>query len=346
MSLKKTLLVGIVALVAALGAMQYYLDRGKETTAKDNFNVGYLPVTCHLTCPVTHFINEQMTGDGLLQPQRFSAFPELTEAFLSDNLQATFILAPLAMRLRDQGRPVKIVYLGHRDGTTMMVHADSAIKRFEDLKGKTVAIPSRYSNQHLILFRGLSKRGMSIQDLKLIEMPPPDMPAALAAKAVDAVIAGEPLMAKTEMEGYGRVLFMTKDEWPNFISCVLAVREDTIRDRRPEVQRLVDGIARSGLWIDQDRETTMNHRKQLPEFVSKHYYNQDPKLLAYVLSKPPDRVKYTNLKLRRADFEEIEKYAKLAGLFTHDVTFDEYADTSFVPEGRDDLQPYEWEMTK
>lgn len=123
MSLKKTLLVGIVALVAALGAMQYYLDRGKETTAKDNFNVGYLPVTCHLTCPVTHFINEQMTGDGLLQPQRFSAFPELTEAFLSDNLQATFILAPLAMRLRDQGRPVKIVYLGHRDGTTMMVRS-------------------------------------------------------------------------------------------------------------------------------------------------------------------------------------------------------------------------------
>ncbi len=26
------------------------------------FRVGFLPVTCHLTCPVTHFINEQMTG--------------------------------------------------------------------------------------------------------------------------------------------------------------------------------------------------------------------------------------------------------------------------------------------
>ena len=77
-------------------------------------------------------------------------------------------------------------------------------------------------------------------------MPPPDMPTALATKEVDAITSGEPFMAQTEMDGYGRVLFMTKDVWPEFISCVLAVPEDLIRTRRADVQRLVDGIARSG----------------------------------------------------------------------------------------------------
>ena len=78
------------------------------------------------------------------------------------------------------------------------------------------------------------------------------MPAALYSHAVDAITSGEPFMAQTEMDGYGRVLYLTKDVWPNFISCVLAVNEQANRTRRADVQALVDGIARSGKWLDQN----------------------------------------------------------------------------------------------
>jgi NitT/TauT family transport system substrate-binding protein len=294
---------------------------------------------------VTHFINEQMSGQGLYEPVRFNAFPEMKEAFISNNLQATFMIAPLVMKMREQGVPIKIVYLGHRDGTTLMVHKDSDIRRIEDLRGKTIAIPSRYSNQHLILYKAFKERGMRIDPNKLIEMPPPEMPAALFSRSIDAIIAGEPLMAKTEMDGYGRVLFMTKDVWPEFISCVLAVRQDVIRDRHVDVQKLVDGIARSGLWLDQDKDTPeMSHRMQAADIAAqKQYYNQKPELIRYVLSKPPDRIKYTNLRVRRHDFEEIEKYGKEAGIFVGNTGFDDYADPTFVPEARA-LEPWQWEM--
>jgi hypothetical protein len=46
------------------------------------------------------------------------------------------------------------------------------------------------------------------------------------------------------------------------------------------------------------------------QFVAKNYYNQHPRLLEFVLSKPPDRVKYTNLALRKPDFEEIEQLGR------------------------------------
>jgi NitT/TauT family transport system substrate-binding protein len=273
----------------------------------------------------------------------------LKEAFLSNDLQATFLLAPLAMKLREEGHKIKIVYLGHRDGTTMMVHKDSDIRDIRDLRGKTVAIPNRYSNQYLILFKAFRDNRLDIKDVMMVEMAPPDMPAALSSRSVDAIIAGEPFPARTQLAGYGRVLFMTKNVWPNFISCVLAVREDAIRDRRDEVQRLVDGIARSGLWLDQDKDDptkSFNHRMQASQFVSRRYYgNQDPKLLAFVLSQPHDRVKYTNLAVRRKDFEEIERYFKESGGFKGTVSFDDYADTSFVPEGRV-LSPYRWEAPK
>jgi len=235
----------------------------------------------------------------------------------------------MAMKLREEGVPIKIVYLGHRDGSAVMVHKDSGIWRTEDLRGKKVAVPNRFSNQRLLVFRSLLERGMSFDDIKLVEMPPPDMPAALYSRAVDAISSGEPFMGQTELDGYGRVLWLTKDVWPGFISCVLAVREDVIEQNRAQVQALVDGIARSGLWIDEH----MDHRMQAAQFVSKYYYNQDPRLLEFVLSKPPDRVKYTNLFVRRQDFEEIEVLARQAGILEGKAHFDDYTDASFVPPG-------------
>lgn len=266
------------------------------------------------------------TEDGF-EPVRFSGFPELKEAFISGYTDATFILAPLAMKLREDGIPIKIVYLGHRDGTALMVHKDSKIFRIEDLRGKRVAVPNRYSNQRFLIYKVLKERGMKLEDLELIEMPPPDMPAALYARAVDGITSGEPFMAQTELDGYGRVLYYTKDVWPEFISCVLAVREDVIQTKRDKVQALVDGIASSGVWLDQH----MDHRMQAAQFVSRGYYNQDPRLLEFVLSKPADRVKYTNLNVRRPDFEEIEKIGVESGILKGTVHFEDYCDPSFVP---------------
>src|ERR1700690_3212241 len=121
---------------------------------------------------------------------RFSGWAELKEAFLSDHLQAAFMLAPLAMVLREQGVPIKIIYLGHRDGTTMMVRKDSSIHNIDDLRGKTIAVPNRFSNQSLIVFKALQSRGIGIDEATFFEMPPPDMAAALHVRAVDAIISG------------------------------------------------------------------------------------------------------------------------------------------------------------
>ena len=58
------------------------------------------------------------------ESQRFTDFPTIVESIKSGRLEATFMIAPLAMKLREQGVPVKIRYLGHRDGSTVMVPKD------------------------------------------------------------------------------------------------------------------------------------------------------------------------------------------------------------------------------
>lgn len=348
MTLKRTVLVAAAAWIALVTLLHASLNlhvnffgAKREGQRQEKFRVGFLPVTCHLTCPVTDFINKNIEGDSFFDPVRFGGWPELKEAYLSGYLPATFILAPMAIALREQGVPIKIVYLGHRDGSAVMVHKNSQIYRTEDLKGKVVAVPGRYANQRLILYRELKAKGMTLDDIKLIEMPPPDMPAALITRSVDAITSGEPFMGQTELDGYGRVLYQAKDSWPGFISCVLAVSENTIKTRRDDVQRLVNGIAQSGKWLD----ANMDNRMEAAQFVSKHYYNQDPRLLTFVLSKPPDRVTYTNLKPLRANFEEIERLAKEAGILQGTAHFDDYVDDSFAPD-QTSLKPHPFEVKK
>ncbi len=276
----------------------------------------------------------------VFRSKKYTEFATIAEELKQGKLKASFILAPLAMTLRRQGLPIKIVHLGHRDGTTIMVRKDSDIHSFEDLRGKTIAIPHRYSNQRILLEREMEKHGMGPRDLEMVVYPPPEHPSALQKGVVDAYIVGEPFAAKAEVEGFGRVLAFTKDLWPGFISCVLVVHEDLIRDNRPLVQELVDGIAASGRWLDAPGEDLApgvhragdgaesrsvvvlprgwdaRHRSQAAAIAARaEYYNQQADLIRFVLSKPPDRVRYTGLVPARADFEEIQRYAEKLGYF-------------------------------
>lgn len=281
---------------------------------------------------MTSWVTQHSDKGTVFGPMRFGDFASMKEALIARKIDATFMIAPLAMKLAADNVPVKIVYLGHRDGSTLVVAKDSDIQTFTDLKGKKIAIPSRFSNQNLLMRRKMKQLGMAPDDIQLIETPPPDHPGALAAKAIDGFIVGEPHPSKAEIGGYARVLYHMKDLWPDFISCVLVVRQEVINERPELVQELVNGIAASGKWLDEDKEAGAEHRKQAAVVVGKMFYNQDPALLEYVLTKPIDRVSYTNLLPPKDTFDEIMDLAVETGVIPKRMQFEEYCDTRFAPD--------------
>jgi NitT/TauT family transport system substrate-binding protein len=277
----------------------------------------------------------------LFVPRLFQGFPEIKEALMSNKMQAAFMVAPMAIALRAQGVPVKIVYLGHRYGSAVVVRRDGPVKQFADLRGRVVAIPSRFSDERLILYRALRVNHMNPTDLHMVEMAPPDVAGALAAGAIDAFSMGEPFPSQAEMGGFGRVLFHARQYWPDYISCVLVVRQDVIDGRPAAVQALVDGIARSGLWLE-DGSRARPHRVHAADFVGRYYYRQDPKLLRWALTNPLDRVKYEPLSPRRADFEVIVRLMMETGVLDQYIGFDQYVDTRFA-EGAAGMTPWRYE---
>ena len=131
-----------------------------------------------------------------------------------------------------------------------------------------------------------------------------------------------------EIGGFGRVLFHAREMWPDYMSCVLVARQDVI-DQRPEaIQVLVDGIARSGLWLEKGRP----YRENAADFVARFYYNQDPRLLRWALTNPLDRVMYSPLTPRRVDFDLVRDLMIETGVLDRKIDFDEYVDLRFATQ--------------
>ena len=296
--------------------------------------VGALPVTCNLTLPVACVAraaaNAAAKGSG---PQfefefsKYNGWPEVKESLMAGRIQAAYMLAPLVMDLADKRVPVKIVSLGHRSGAVIMVRTDSPYQRFRDLAGKRIAIPSRFAVDYLFLRKMLAREGMTPKDVQIIEMAPPDMPAALYAKAVDAYCTGEPFGAAAQHAGYGRVLRMTRDEWRHYICCVLTVREELIAENPALVQDLVNHVLGAGVWLDAQQA---NRDKAVAIAAGRQFFNQDPKILKFVMENPTDRVTYGDLRMIRAEFEDLMQLSIEAGTIKHPIAYETYVDETFA----------------
>jgi NitT/TauT family transport system substrate-binding protein len=262
---------------------------------------------------------------------KYNGWPEVKESLMAGRIQAAYMLAPLVMDLADRKVPVKIVSLGHRSGAVIMVRSDSPYQTFKQLMGKLVAIPSRFAVDFLFLRKMLARENMTPADIQIVEMAPPDMPAALYANAVDAYCTGEPFGAAAQQAGYARPLRMTRDEWRNYICCVLTVREELIQENPALVQDLVNQVLGAGVWLDQRQE---NRNKAVAIAAGREFFNQDPKIIRFVMENPTDRVTYGDLRMIRAEFEDLMQLSMAAGTIKHPIAYETYVNETFAKNAR------------
>jgi NitT/TauT family transport system substrate-binding protein len=334
---RRAVLQGLVAAALPLGP-------GACTQQNPNaLVVGGLPVTCNLTLPVACVARAAANGTATagatkfaFEYSKYNGWPEIKESLMAGRIQAAYMLAPLVMDLADRGIPIKIVSLGHRSGAVIMVRTESPYRTFRQLAGRRVAIPSRFAVDYLFLRRMLAEEDMRVEQLEIIEMPPPDMPAALYAKAVDAYCTGEPFGAAAQQAGYARPLRMTRDEWPKYICCVLTVREELIAANSAMVQDLVDHVLGAGVWLDQE---PANREKAVQIAATRPYFNQDPNIIRFVMQNPTDRVTYGDLRMIRGEFEELMQLSMQAGTIKHPIPYEKYVDERFARNAKPAVIP-------
>ena len=152
----------------------------------------------------------------------------------------------------------------------------------------------------------LEEQGIRKDEIQFVEMPPPDMPGALAAKAIDAYFIGEPHAARAELDGSGRVLYYAKDIWPQFISCVLVAHESSCSASRSCSRPGARHRRKRGVGGTQSFRRRQSCRSVISGRMRTCFVS--------CLTKPPDRVSYRMLNPSDEEMQRIADMAVRAGL--------------------------------
>ncbi len=292
-------------------------NQGKN---KPTIKIGYLPITDHLTM-IAHGQTEfrQFT----LEPVKFSGWAELAEALKGNAIQGAFALTPIGMSLKQKGVPVKAVFLGHRNGSVLTAKNIPELNKIEDLRGKTIAIPSRFSTHNVLIHKVLTEKGINPNsEVKFIDMSPPEMVNALSTGKIDAFIVAEPFGGQAEMQKVGKVLVLSKDIWHDHICCVLNMQEEVVQKQPEAVEELVGGLAKAAAFI--------NNNPQEAAKLSLKYLGQKQEVVEHVLTNPKGRITFNNLVPDIRDFAATQEYLLQFGITKDKIDLAQYIDDRFA----------------
>jgi NitT/TauT family transport system substrate-binding protein len=188
--------------------------------------VGYLPISDHLIAVVSHYRQNQRGYQ--IQVQKFMSWSSLVQALLNGIVDMAFIMAPLAMALKNQGAPILYVMVGHHDGSAITVRKDATTR--DDFAKTKVGFPYKFSTQEVILHSFLANGGINGKNNPLPFRTRYTNPSfainSLARRDIDAFFCAEPWNTKAVMQGVGKILARSRDVAPGHGCCVLTVRQD------------------------------------------------------------------------------------------------------------------------
>nr|WP_083197778.1 ABC transporter substrate-binding protein [Thermoclostridium stercorarium] len=278
--------------------------------------IAYLPITHAVLLYIENELSNGKFRHFSLELVKFGSWTELAEALNAGKVDGALMLIELAVKAKEQGIDLKAVALGHRDGNVVIVSEN--INSVEDLRGKTFAIPSKLSTHNILLHILLENNGLSYSDVNVVELPPPEMPAALAEGRIAGYCVAEPFGAQSVIAGKGKKLFESRELWEGSLCCGLILRSDFIKNNPGVVEEFVKEYVKAGVKAELKNEEVKN--------ATSKYLKTNPDVLDLSLQW----ISYNDLRLEEDDYNELVNYMIELGLSENPPGYEEFVDNSFI----------------
>lgn len=179
-----------------------------------------------------------------------------------------------AMLARGKGLPLKLIASAdrteakpgpHGSGGLVLVKKDSPFRRLPDLQGHTVAVNTLENSQTLMTKAAMDELGGDHRKLKLVEIPFPEMLAALDAGQVDAVVHVEPFWTQARATGdYRFITAVSPVVEPRMPADWFFVTEQYMAEHEDVLARFERGLRRSLAYAHAHPEEM---RRAVPTFT-------------------------------------------------------------------------------
>lgn len=132
-----------------------------------------------------------------------------------------------------------------QEGLAILVPKESAIKSFDELKGKKIAT-GRGSIGHQLILAALESKGWTPADIQLVFLAPADAKVAYSRGSVDAWSTWEPYVSQEEVL-FGSKRILTAEGLSAGLSLQVATPA-AIKDKRPELEDYLQRLTRARAW--------------------------------------------------------------------------------------------------
>ena len=303
----------LLTLFTAAGCGQSPDAPRAEKDGIKTIRIAYLPITHALPLFAA---KELQTAEGPVKIEliKYGSWPELMDALNTGKVDGASVLAELAVKAKEQGIDVKAAALGHRDGNAIIV--DNDIQKPADLKGKVFAIPHKQSSHKLLLDQLLTRDGLTEKDLTVVEMSPPEMPAALATHQIAGYCVAEPFGAKSVVLGNGHELIPAQELWPDSICCLLVFNGEFLAANHDLTRQFVQQYKEAGKYLTEHPEAQKT--------IALKYLKAKDKILDLSLQW----ISYDNLAIPRKSYDELITRMESSHLLTKAPSYEDFVDSS------------------
>lgn len=291
-----------------------------ENALKKTIKIAYLPITHALPLFVENDLPKNSFKNTNIELVKFGSWPELMDALNTGKVDGASVLIELAMKAKEQGIDLKAVALGHREGNVIIVSND--IKSVADLRGKSFAIPSKLSTHNILLYKMLKNAGIDYGVVKVVELPPAEMPAALSEGRISGYVVAEPFGAKSVVINKGKVLFKSEDLWKDSVCCGLVLRSEFIKNNKNTAQEFVKEYMKAGARAEV-KDTQIN-------LIASKYMKVDKNVLDLSLKW----ISYLDLKLNVKDYDELRKNLIEMNLSKNPPKYKDFVENSLIDEAK------------
>ncbi|ADI00198.1 ABC transporter substrate-binding protein [Salisediminibacterium selenitireducens] len=287
----------------------------------DVIRIGHLPITHAAPLYFVKEFEDELLSHGNIELVRFSSWIELMDALNAGRIDGASVLFELAMKAKERGIDLSAVALGHREGNAIVAAHD--ITDPADLRGETVAIPHTLSAHHLLLDEMLREAGVDYEEVNIVEMPPPEMPAALSEGRIASYIVAEPFGALGVTLDAGHVLYQSDQFCPGSCLCCALVLRDDFMEEAPELSdAFLTAYLEAGVMADAMTEEAMR--------AHQNHLNVDEETLSLSLAW----IDYGDLSIGEAEYEHLRSRLIDMDLSDEPPAFSDFVDQSAFEESR------------
>jgi len=215
-------------------------------------------------------------------------------------------------------------------------HIDSGrYKDLKDLKGMTIALTARGVSQEIVVEKYLHKAGLTLDDVKFVNLSWADMNIALSNGAIDATIQVEPLVARAVEKGIA-VRVMGDDEvYPNQQSAVIMYSPVFI-EKQPELAKAFMVAYVKGMRDYNDAFEKNKNKDDVIKILMKHTKVKDRETYDKVATVGLHHDGMLNVETMKQDAQWLHQ----KGYVKQQPDVNNIADLSYVKYAVEQLGPY------